>query len=104
MIALCLFAIYYDSRFWLNSWSQECSTSIFSLAISIYNQEKMFWEFVKLSPEGKCPIAWAGLVNFAIRLVIFVFNLPDAQVLFFGGNSNYRRTVINPVNQKGFWC
>ena len=22
---------------------------------------------------------------------------------FFGGNSNYRRTVINPVNQKMFW-
>ena len=44
-----------------------------------------------------------GLVDFAIGLVIFVLNLPDGQVLFFGGNSNYRRIVINPANQKGFW-
>ena len=43
-----------------------------------------------------------GLVDFAIGLVIFVLNLPDGQVLFFGGNSNYRRIVINPANQKGF--
>ena len=49
-----------------------------------------------------------GLVNFAIGLVIFVLNLPKGQVLFFflgggGGNSNCRRIVINPANQKGFW-
>ena len=37
-----------------------------------------------------------GLVEVAIGLVIFVFNLPD--VLLFGGNSNYRRIVINPAN------
>ena len=44
-----------------------------------------------------------GLVDFAVGLVIFVLNLPDGQVLFFGGgNSNYKRIVINPVNQKGF--
>ena len=43
-----------------------------------------------------------GLVDFAIGLVIFVLNLPDGQVLFLGGNSNYRRIVINPANQKGF--
>ena len=35
-----------------------------------------------------------GLVDFGI--VIFVLNLPD------GGNSNYRRIVINPADQKGF--
>ena len=44
-----------------------------------------------------------GLVDFAIGLVFFVLNLPNGQVLFFGGNSNYRRIVINPANQKGFW-
>ena len=44
-----------------------------------------------------------GLMDFAIRLVIFVLNLPDGQVLFFGRNSIYRRIVINPVNQKWFW-
>ena len=44
-----------------------------------------------------------GLVDFAIGLVIFALNLPDGQVLFFRGNSNYRRIVINPANQKGFW-
>ena len=43
-----------------------------------------------------------GLVDFAIGLGIFVLNLPDGQVLFLGGNSNYRRIVINPANQKGF--
>ena len=43
-----------------------------------------------------------GLVDFAIGLVIFVLNLPDGQVLFWGGNSIYRRIVINPVDQKGF--
>ena len=43
-----------------------------------------------------------GLVDFAIGQVIFVLNLPDGQVLFLGGNSNYRRIVINPANQKGF--
>ena len=45
----------------------------------------------------------SGLVDFAIRLVIFLLNLPNGQELFFGGNSNYRRIVINPANQKGFW-
>ena len=39
-----------------------------------------------------------GLVDFAIGLVIF----PDGQVLFFWGNSNYRRMVISLANQKGF--
>ena len=39
-----------------------------------------------------------GLVDVAIGLVIFVLNLPDGQVLLFGGNSNYRRIVINPAN------
>ena len=49
-----------------------------------------------------------GLVDFTIGLVIFVLYLSDGQVLFFsffvrgGGDSNYRRIVINPVDQKGF--
>ena len=43
-----------------------------------------------------------GLVDFAIGLVSSVLNLPDGQVLFFLGNSNYRRIVVNPANQKGF--
>ena len=37
----------------------------------------------------------SGLVNFAIGLVIFLLNLPDRQVLFFG------EIQINPDNQKG---
>ena len=32
-----------------------------------------------------------GLVDFAIRLVVFVLNLPDGRI------------VINPANQKAFW-
>ena len=43
-----------------------------------------------------------GLVDNATVLVIFVLNLPDRQVLFFWGNANNRRIVINPANQKGF--
>ena len=39
-------------------------------------------------------------MDFAIGLVIFGLNLPDSAV--FWGNSNYRRIVINPANQKGF--
>ena len=43
-------------------------------------------------------------MDFAIGPVIFVLNLPDGQVWFFLGNSNYRgKIVINPANQKGFW-
>ena len=42
-----------------------------------------------------------GASGFCYRLVIFVLNLPDGQVFVFG-NSNYRRTVINPADQKGF--
>ena len=42
-------------------------------------------------------------MDFAIGLVSFVLNLPNGQVLFFGGNSSYRRIVINSANQKGFW-
>ena len=45
-----------------------------------------------------CP----GLVDFAIGLAIFVLNLPDGQELFFR-EIQYRRIVINPANQKGFW-
>ena len=44
-----------------------------------------------------------GPVDFTVGLVIFLLNLPDRQVVFFGGNSNYRRFVINPANQEGFW-
>ena len=44
-----------------------------------------------------------GLVYSAIGLVIFVLNLPDQQVKFFWENSNYRKIVINPANQKAFW-
>ena len=40
-----------------------------------------------------------GPVDFAIRLVNSVLNLPDGQVIFFLGNSNYRRNVINPAHQ-----
>ena len=39
------------------------------------------------------------LVDFAVGLVNSVINLPDGQVNFLGGNSNYRRTVINPAHQ-----
>ena len=40
-----------------------------------------------------------GLVDFAVGLVNSVLNLPNQEVIFWGGNSNYRRTVINPAHQ-----
>ena len=42
-----------------------------------------------------------GLVDFATRVVISILNLPDRQMKFFGGNSNYRRTVTS-AHQKVF--
>ena len=47
----------------------------------------------------KAVSASPGLVDLATRLVIFVLNLPDGQVLFFEEEG----FVINPGNQKGFW-
>ena len=41
-----------------------------------------------------------GLVDFAFGLVVFVVR---RAIAVFWGNSNYRRIVINPANQKGFW-
>ena len=39
-------------------------------------------------------------MDIAVELVNSVINLPDGQVIFFGGlNSHYRRTVINPAHQ-----
>ena len=41
--------------------------------------------FIVLSQRAKKVVSDSpGLVDFAIRLVIFVLNLPDGQVLFFG--------------------
>ena len=40
-----------------------------------------------------------GPVDFAVGLMNSVINLPDGPVHFLGGNSNYRRTVINPAHQ-----
>ena len=40
-----------------------------------------------------------GLVDFAIGLVSFLLNLPDGQVLFFGGKFKLQNwIVINPAN------
>ena len=39
------------------------------------------------------------LVDFAVGLVNSVLNLHDGQVNCFGGNSNSRRTVVNPAHQ-----
>ena len=56
---------------------------------------------IQLVNHHYCP---DNYMSVAIGLVNFVLNLPDRQELFFFlGNSNYRRTVINPANQKGFW-
>ena len=60
--------------------------------------------FIVLSQRAKKVVSDSpGLVDFAIRLVIFVLNLPDGQVLFFGEIQITEGFVINPANQKGFW-
>ena len=38
-------------------------------------------------------------MDFAVGLVNSAINLPDGQVIFLGGNSHYRRIVINPVHE-----
>lgn len=45
------------------------------------------------------------IVHVVIRLVSFDLNLPVGQVLFLGEIQiiYYRRIVISPANQKGFW-
>ena len=63
----------------------------------------MQFNFISIQRAKKVLSNSLGLVDFAIWLVIFVLNLPDGQVLFLWGNSNCRRIVINPANQKGFW-
>ena len=44
-----------------------------------------------------------GLVDFAIGLVNSVLNLPDGQMNFLGGNSHYRRSIINPAHPNFFF-
>ena len=80
-----------------------------------YLKAIQFWDSKTISPQSlqrkittqrakKVVSDSLGLVDFAIRLVIFVPNLPDGQhERSFLENPNYRRIVINPANQKGFW-
>ena len=44
----------------------------------------MQFNFISIQCAKKVLSNSLGLVDFAIRLVIFVLNLPDGQVLFFG--------------------
>ena len=41
-----------------------------------------------------------GLVDFAVRLVNSVFNLPNGQLKFSWRDSNYRNTEVNATHQK----
>ena len=45
-----------------------------------------------------------GLVDFAIRLVNSVFNLPDRQVTFFEEFDQQKNCKINSASQKVFWA
>ena len=47
--------------------------------IKDYVQNQVYYQWAKKLVSDS-----PGLVDFAIRLVIFVLNLPDRQVLFFG--------------------
>ena len=54
---------------------------------------------IYMQPVKKVMSDSQGLVDFAIRLMI----ARRASAVFLGGNSIYRRIVINSVNKKGFW-
>ena len=45
-----------------------------------------------------------GLVDFAIRLVNSVFNLPNGQVMFFEEFDQQENCKINSASQKVFWA
>ena len=60
-----------------------------------------FSSFVLFQPAKKAVFDSPGLVDFAIGLVNFVVNSPDGEGCFLG-NSDYRRTVINPFHQNFF--
>ena len=91
----------------LNNWGQEITIQW------ILKYQWLLSHYYPLNPvDISCSMQRAkkvvsdspGLVHyFAIGLVILVLNLPDRQVLFFFGNSNCGRIVINPANQTGFW-
>ena len=73
----------------LVKWSSCNFVPVDNIHVLLSHQQQRAKKVVSNSP---------GLMDFAIRLVIFVLNLPDWQVLFLG-----KRIVINPANQKGFW-
>ena len=50
----------------------------------VIQQARLFKRWIVLSMQRKVVSDSQGLVDFAICLVIFVLNLPDEQVLFFG--------------------
>ena len=59
------------------------------------------WSTYLLQRAKKVVSDSPGIVDFAIGLAIFVFNLPDGQALFFG-KIQITEGLINPANQKGF--
>ena len=44
-----------------------------------------------------------GASGFCYRVSVFCSKLARRASVVFWGNSNYRRIVINPANQKGIW-
>ena len=77
---------------------QATNTSRFQIKSAF---QKSFLSYLLLQFAKKVVFDSPGLLDFAVGLVVFVLNLPDGQLLFLG-NSNYKRIVINPANQKGF--
>ena len=59
------------------------------------------WSTYLLQRAKKVVSDSPGIVDFAIGLAIFVFNLSDGQALFFG-KIQITEGLINPANQKGF--
>ena len=72
-----------------------CQLQIITFTHLLYTQLALVQRAKKVVSDSP------GLVDFAIWLAIFVLNLPDGQVLFFG-ETQITEGLINPANQKGF--
>ena len=68
----------------------------------MYNKYLHVLMYSSTSVQRKSCLIARELLDFVIRLVNFVLNLPFWQMDFFLGNSHYRKTVINPAHENFF--
>ena len=94
------------TKCWLFSWANCPGKCLYSVTADLCKRNSclVFTNKSQCQQRAKKVVSDnPGLVDFAIRLVNSVLNLPKGQVSFLG-NSNYRRTVINVAYQKISWA